>query len=74
MAVDLATALRDARAQAPEGKVVVRIHLFGIRYAEQLRGVDVKALCARADVPLTYATEINKAMRLADYVTIKPGF
>jgi hypothetical protein len=67
----LIRALRDAREQAPDGDVVVRIHLFGIRHARQLQGVDLKALTQAAGVPTTYATEIRKGMRLADWVTLK---
>jgi hypothetical protein len=68
---DLARLLRDARDQAPDGDVVVRIHLFGIDHAEQLQGVNLNELVAAAGVPKPYATEIRKGMRLAEYVTRK---
>lgn len=67
----LVRALREAREQAPDGDVVVRIHLFGIRHARQLQGMDLKALAQAARVPTTYATEIRKGMRLAEWVTPK---
>jgi hypothetical protein len=71
MARDLATLLREAREHAPEGEVVVRIHLFGIQYANELGGVNLRALVKTAGIPTPYATEIRKGMRLADYVTLK---
>lgn len=68
---DLSGVLHDAWAQAPEGEIVVRIHLFGIKYADELQGVDLRALVDAAEIPKPYATEIRKGMRLADYVTLK---
>lgn len=61
---ELVRALREAREQAPDGDVVVRIHLFGIRHASRLDGVDLKALARAAGVPETYATEIRKGVTL----------
>ncbi len=63
--------LHDAWANAPEGDIVVRIHLFGIRNARRLDGVNLRALAEAAEIPLTYATEIHKGIRLADWVVLK---
>jgi len=71
MARDLATLLHEAWAQAPEGDVVVRIHLFGIEHADALEGVNLRALVDSAGIPKPYATEIRKGMRLAEHVTLK---
>jgi hypothetical protein len=68
---DLSGVLRDAWAKAPQGDIVVRIHLFGIKYARELQGVDLRGLVDAAGIPKPYATEIRKGMRLADYVTLK---
>ncbi len=65
---DLSRLLHEAWADAPEGDIVVRIHLFGIDHANELDGVDLKALADLAGIPTTYATEIRKGMRLADHV------
>jgi hypothetical protein len=65
---DLSKLLHEAWADAPEGDIVVRIHLFGIDHADGLDGVDLKALADAAGIPTSYATEIHKGMRLADYV------
>ena len=63
--------LHEAWAQAPAGDVVVRVHLFGIKHAQELQGVSLPALVAAAGIPKPYATEIHKGMRLSDYVTLK---
>lgn len=61
VASDLPRLLREAWQDAPEGDVVVRIHLFGIRYAEELRNVNLVRLVESAGIPRPYATEIRKA-------------
>jgi len=71
MTQDLERTLREAWSQAPDGDVVVRIHLFGIRHAAALQGINLGALVDAAKIPKPYATEIRKGMRLAEYVTLK---
>jgi hypothetical protein len=71
MTRDLAALLHEAWAQAPDGDVVVRIHLFGIEHAEALEGVNLRALVGTAGIPKPYASEIRKGMRLAEHVTLK---
>jgi 5-methylcytosine-specific restriction protein B len=71
MALNLTRLLYEAWSEAPEGSVVLRIHLFGIKYAEDLRGMSLALLVDEAKVPGPYATEIRKAMRLSEYVTLK---
>ena len=68
---ELATALREAINRAPEGEVVVSIHLFGIRHERDLHGLSLKALVREARIPVSYQTEIRKGMNLAKYVTAK---
>lgn len=67
---DLAHELRTACNEAKKGDTVVTIHLFGIEHADALKGLDLKALAARAGISETYGTELRKAVRLADYVRI----
>ncbi|MBX3031094.1 MAG: hypothetical protein KF809_13175 [Chloroflexi bacterium] len=71
MAHDLAGLLRVAREQAPDGDVMLRVHLFGIEHADALEQVDLKQLARSAGVPESFATEIRKGMRLAAYVTLR---
>ena len=67
---DLADELRVACKAAKKGDIVVTIHLFGIEHAPVLKGLDLKALAARAGISETYGTELRKGVRLADYVAI----
>jgi len=57
--------------KARDKQKVVSIHLFGIRYSEQLRNISLPELVAKAGVHTPYATEIRKGMNLAKYVTLK---
>jgi len=68
---ELATALRETVRRAPEGEVVVSIHLFGIRHVGELQGVPLKALVREARIPRSYHTEIRKGMKLAEFVILK---
>ncbi len=68
----LADELREMYETAPQGEQVVRIHLFGIKYARELRGISLPAVVDRAGLPHTYVTEINKGRNLAKYVNLKP--
>ena len=45
---DLSRLLHEAWADAPEGDIVVRIHLFGIDHAKGLERVNLKALADAA--------------------------
>ncbi|WP_417254114.1 hypothetical protein [Celeribacter sp.] len=56
---------------AEAGMTVVTIHLFGIEFARELQGQNLKEICAGADVPVSYGTEIRKGMRLAEFVKLK---
>jgi hypothetical protein len=68
---ELASELRRSVDAAPDGDRVVRIHLFGIKRANELRGVSLKELVQLAGIPYSYHTEIHKGMRLADWVRLK---
>lgn len=68
---ELADQLRIAYEAAEEGKKVVAIHLFGIRYAGQLEGKSCNEVVVRAGIQESYATEIRKGMNLAQYVSVR---
>ena len=55
------------------GEKVVQIHLFGIKYAEDLAGLDIEAIVRVAGLRKSYITEVRKGMNLARHVTLKPG-
>ena len=67
---DLAEKLRNALLAAPKGDRVVTIHLFGIRHAGRLKGVNLKELADRAGIGESFGTELRKGIRLAEFVQI----
>jgi len=56
---------------APEGEKVLRIHLFGIQYADVIRSMSCKDLAERAGISPKYGTEIAKARKLAAHVRLR---
>ena len=47
---------------------VVSVHLFGIKYADEIRDLSVKDIVVSAELPESYKTEIRKGINLAKYV------
>ena len=68
---DLAHELKRAYLAAGDNEKVVKIHLFGIKFAQEIDGKPCKEIAIRAGVSESYGTEIRKAVNLAKYVTIK---
>lgn len=56
---------------APRGEQVTMIHLFGIKYANELRGLGLSDLAEQAGISRSYGTEINKGRNLARYVQLR---
>lgn len=67
---DIADQLRNAYETAGNGNRVVAIHLFAIEHAGRLKGMNLKDLAARAGISENYGPELNKGVKLADYVEI----
>jgi len=68
---DAARALADLYQAAPKGGQVTQIHLFGIQYADDRRGLSCAEIVDRARLPKSYVTEINRERKLARYVSLK---
>lgn len=68
---ELARIFKERYNSAPDKLVVTTIHLFGIEFAKALEGQPLKEICARANVPVSYDTEIRKGMRLSEFVSLK---
>ena len=49
------------------------VHLFGIKYAEEIKrcGVSSADIAALAKIPASYGTEIRKGINLSIYVQVK---
>lgn len=69
---ELGAALGKMYHNAPKGEAVAMIHLFGIKYAEELNQsrFNKKAIANAAKIPESFGTEISKGVKLAQYVTI----
>lgn len=63
--------LEDMYSNALKKEKVTMIHLFGIKYAEDIRKVGIKEVIDQAGIHSTYRTELNKGVNLAKYVTPK---
>jgi len=57
-------------SNAPIGDSVAMIHLFGIRYANEIikKKLSKKDIAIEANIPISFATEISKGIKLAKYV------
>ena len=73
---ELSKKLHDMYFNAPKGELVSMIHLFGIKYAEDLqkRNISIKEIVKDSGISSTYQTEISKGIKLAKYVTVKPNY
>ena len=68
MTLDQAARALRAMYDDPATGKAVSVHLFGIRYAEQIQGLDAREIARRAAIPESYGTEIRKGITLAAYV------
>lgn len=53
------------------GGKAISIHLFAIKYADDIGDLPLKEIVAGASLPSSYATEIRKGINLAQYVVIR---
>ena len=63
---ELGKTLQAMYANAEKGEKVTMIHLFGVKYAQEIReaGAAAKDIAGAAGIPLSYGTEISKGVRL----------
>lgn len=73
--MDVYEAAQRLKDMVQEGEATRRkalmVHLFGIKYAQELHQLNVREVVDLADLKYTWATEIQKGMKLAEYVEIK---
>lgn len=69
----LGVLLSEMYKQAPEGDKVTFIHLFGIKYADSIKNnkLSIKKILEYSSVKSSFATEVNKGVKLAKYVEVK---
>lgn len=65
--------LSEMYKQAPEGDKVTFIHLFGIKYADSIKSnkLSIKKILEYSTVKPSFATEVNKGVKLAKYVEVQ---
>jgi len=66
----LSELLYDMYSKANSGEKVVMIHLFGVKYAKDIKSLETNAteLAKLSSIQPAYATEISKGMKLSKYV------
>lgn len=66
---ELGKTLRDMYDNAPDKDQVAMIHLFGIKFADQIINKYTATEIVKASgIRPSYATEVNKGIRLSKYV------
>ena len=70
---ELGKILHDMYFDSEEGETVAMIHLFGIKYAQNIKelGASKKAIAKAAGLGESYGTEISKGVKLSRYVSVK---
>ena len=60
----------------PGANKTTMIHLFGVIYADEIKKSGIKPIdiLRSANMQESYQTEINKGMRLSQYVQLKPSY
>ncbi len=66
----LATLLKAACEQAPHGERVATMHLFGIQYADELKG-RFHEVAELSGIGRSFGAELGKGAKLAPYVSLK---
>ena len=57
--------------KAPAKEKALSIHLFGVKYADDIRDMPSQTLAIRAGLGKSYGSEIRKGINLAKYVQVK---
>lgn len=70
---ELGKALSDMYFGSETGETVAMIHLFGIKYADDISasGESMRAIALAAGIPESYGTEIGKGVKLSRFVRLK---
>ena len=56
------------------GKMTTAIHLFAIKYANDLSRLPIREILLQAGISDSYRTEVYKGRRLAEYVKVVGEF
>ena len=70
---ELGDKLSDMYYNAPKGDAVAMIHLFGIKYASEIKKSEYskKDIITASGISESYLTELTKGVKLSEYVDPK---
>lgn len=70
---ELGNKLKEMYKNAPKGDSVTMIHLFGVKYANEIiiNNYSRKDIIAKSGISSSYLTELSKGINLAKYVESK---
>jgi len=69
-AKELGSILKGLYDNAKRGQQVTKIHLFGIKYSEEILKAGIRQVIIESGIRSTYATEVSKGVNLADWVKL----
>lgn len=69
---ELGIILQQMYNNAPQGYQVANIHLFGVKYSNEIikNRYKVSDVVKASGINLSYATEVSKGVKLARYVRV----
>ncbi|MBL7701706.1 MAG: hypothetical protein JNM14_05620 [Ferruginibacter sp.] len=67
-ATELGKFLRESYENAQKTEKVTMIHLFGIKYSEEILKCGIAEVIKESGIFSTYRTELGKGIKLAKYV------
>ncbi len=67
-AAQILSSMYRAGKTAAGGRATTAIHLFGVKYANELSSLPIREVVRLARISHTYNTEVYKGIRLAEYV------
>ena len=70
-AVQLGKLLREAYENAMKTEKVTMIHLFGIKFSDEISKSNISEIIAESGIHSTYRTELGKGLKLAKYVKLR---
>lgn len=70
---ELGEKLSEMYNNAPKGDAVAMIHLFGIKYSNEIKKSEYskKDIIKQSGISASYLTELTKGVKLAEYVIPK---
>ena len=70
---ELGFKLKEMYENAPKGDAVAMIHLFGIKYAAEIKNNEIskKEIIEVSGISSSYLTELTKGVKLSEYVVSK---